>query len=381
MPAHDFEGNSKRAEEYFFNDKSISDINKEYVRKFADQYNKKPSTRTIFFHYITFLARDVPDIKVAMQDRDLINKLFKKYRTEQPKSYLGFIIKESLVFVRWLNDDEKPKGFKDIDNISKKDQKRDLKPSDMLTWEDGKKLASLTTSQQFKAIILTQLDAGFRPSEFIDLNYGDVDIKKDVIVFNVSKEHKTGARSVICQRSAPEFLRWYYSHPTKKANDPLWILENRSKKAENYTIKRYNYSSLWCRMKLLGENAKIKKPMDFYNLRHSSCVLDKLDNLPVELAAQRHGHSVKYFTEVYGRLSVDDMINRTRLHYGQIPEKEKLKQNIICERCKSINDADAEYCHLCSSPLSLKKALEEKQKQEESVINAVIARLQGRKLK
>jgi hypothetical protein len=129
--------------------------------------------------------------------------------------------------------------------------------------------------------------------------------------------------------------------------------------------RRYTYAAIMKRAKTLFERANIKKPHDLYNLRHSSCVLDKLDNLPVELAAQRHGHSVKFFTETYGRLSVEDIADRFRLHYGEVEEKKQLEKNIMCERCGNVNEPGEEFCKQCNSPLSLKKALEvEKDKED-----------------
>jgi integrase len=233
----------------------------------------------------------------------------------------------------------------------------------MVSWEEGRKLADLTTSIQLKAIILTQLDAGFRPSEFIDLNYGDVSVKRDLVVFNV-RNGKTGGRSVICQRCVPYFLRWYHSHATKKKNDPLWIMEFVQKRnskeddKEEYKIRRYTYQAIVKRVYDLGKKVKIEKPLDFYNLRHSSCVLDKIDNLPIELAADRHGHSVGFFTQTYGRLSIDDVANRFRRHYGGEEEEQKLQTNTLCERCDFPNEPGRKFCGRCGSPLNFMTAIE-----------------------
>ena len=80
----------------------------------------------------------------------------------------------------------KPKGFKDIKGIPKIKQKRKLNPEDMVTWEDGEKLINSTNSMQLKAVLATQLDGGFRPSEFIDLKYGDIIQKNDFIIVSIT---------------------------------------------------------------------------------------------------------------------------------------------------------------------------------------------------
>jgi hypothetical protein len=233
---------------------------------------------------------------------------------------------------------------------------RSLDPSDMLSWEEGMKLSDSSPSIQLKAIILTQLDAGFRPSEFVDLNYGDVSVLDKVVVFHV-RNGKTGGRDVVAYRSAPHFLRWYHSHPTKKTDDPLWVQEyGHPSRVNEYKAKRYAYPAIRKRISSLAFRCEIKKPLDFYNLRHSSCALDKIDNLPVELAADRHGHSVKYFTSVYGRLSTQDVIKRFKLHYGERVETELIKGNVNCGFCQYPNSCDEKACLRCSGSLNAKDA-------------------------
>ena len=229
-----------------------------------------------------------------------------KYAPATWNTYANVLIR----FGRWLNGGKLPLGFQDIAKQRASKEKRSLDPSDMVSWEEGIALSERTLSIQLKAIVLTQLDAGFRPSEFVDLNYGDVSVMDRVVVFHV-RSGKTGTRDVVAYRSAPYFLKWYYAHPTKGEKDPLWVKEyTHPAKINEYVAERYEYAAIRKRIRGLGFRCEFKKPLDFYNLRHSSCALDKIDNLPVELAADRHGHSVKYFTGVYGRLSTKDIINK-----------------------------------------------------------------------
>jgi hypothetical protein len=179
-----------------------------------------------------------------------------------------------------------------------------------------------------------------------------------MVLFSV--KGKTGQRIVWMHRAAPYFLRWYDNHPSKKRDAPLWILENvklsHRKNGETTKLSRYSYPTLQKRFYLLKAKAGLEKPMDFYNLRHSSCVLDKIDNVPVELASERHGHSVKFFTDVYGRLSFEDTLARVRNHYGEPEERKQLVKNQVCGRCRAINEPEAEYCQVCGVPLSVEQA-------------------------
>lgn len=358
----------------FLEDKDISDINKEYVRKFLDQYEVSSARKAIFFERIIFLSRAIPDIKKELDNKDLVNKVFNKFRESMGLSSYATLVNISLRFVTWLNDGSKPRGYVDIKRPPKIKQKRDLNPNDMITWEDGKCLAALCMSIQWKALILTQLDCGFRPSELLDLNYGDVDIKKDLVVFHV-RSGKTGKRDVIAQRSAPAFLTWYKNHPTKKKDDPLWMLEFNDRTKKGFSVRRYTYAALNKRLKLLFEKAEINKPSDLYNFRHSSCVLDKKDNLPLELASDRHGHSTLHFTQTYGRLNIDDVAQRYRLHYGQIEDKHKLEKNILCESCGFINEPNKKDCEQCHRPLTLERALNNEKRMEDAIVNSIYKKL------
>jgi len=358
MPIKDYKKVAEVSEERFFSRDEVNATNKEYVRKFLDAYDVSPARLSIFFKHIPHLLEHTPDIKKNMLNSDKINKIFKELRGRLSPSYYATVVNISKRFVRWVNDGELPEGFKDVNGISKKEQKRKLNPNDMISWEDGLNLAKAISSMQIKAAILTQLDGGFRPSEFIDLNYGDIETKKDFIVANV-KQGKTGARPVILFRCVPYLMRWLKLHPTRKADDPLWIMEFQKKggKKGEYEIRKYQYPALSKRVRELAEKISLKKPIDFYNLRHSACVLAKKDNLPLEEAAKKFGHSVEFFTNTYGRLSTEDSIQRLSKAYGLKEDKEKRELNATC-KCGFVNEPNSDICEQCGSPLSLKKAME-----------------------
>lgn len=151
-------------------------------------------------------------------------------------------------------------------------------------------LYSWTYSPQIKAQILTQLDGGFRPSEFEDLKYGNIQVEEDAIIVFVDGG-KTGRRVVVLRRCREYLLQWLAVHPSKKTEDPLWVLENPtlSRKTHSSDVIPYEYVNIRSRLNRLAKKHGFTKPVDFYNLCHSSCVLDKLDNLPVDLAANGTG--------------------------------------------------------------------------------------------
>lgn len=332
MPIVDYEAKARLAENRVMTSSEVSERTKHLLRRFQMAYDVSPARRQIFFDKIKRFVEHFPDVEAVLADRDAINEFFAELRQcYSPASYATYI---SVVrrFLSWVNDGKFPESMCDLNTKKSQRWKRDLEPEDMTTWEEGLSMAEISTSTQLSAICLCQLDCGFRPSEFSDLNFGDVEVRAGFIIFYV-RGGKTGGRVVIGKRCMPAILKWLDAHPSKRPEDPLWISEEKISinRADKLKVVRYAYPAMQKRVRETGRRAGIRKPLDFYCLRHSSCTLDKIENVPVELAAGRHGHSVRYFVETYGRLSVDDLVHRFQAHYGIEAEQRKkiyLKEEI-----------------------------------------------------
>jgi integrase len=350
MPIENYKQKAQTRIKHLLEDQKISAKNKTDFKKYIQLIEVSDARIGIICTHLARLFIEIADVIGSMDDKDQVIKGFAKLRKNNSEGVLESIKNCGKAYVRWYNDGETPKGWKAIKSNSKA-QKRKLKPEDMLTWEDGLKIISGTASLQMKAIIMTELDAGFRPSELIDLKHGDIQIKDNFAIARVN-DGKTGARNVILFRSLPYIHRWLNAHPTKKKGDPLWISENIT------TIKPYNYYALRKRIGEIAKRAGVEKPTDIYNMRHSACYLSKMDNVNPELAARKFGHSVKFYTDTYARLSSEDDIKRYSKIYkvGKEQEEEETKP-IICERCKFTNEPNADFCEECSSPLSIKAAM------------------------
>ena len=338
----------------------IPEQSKRVLQRFLIAYDVSEARKVIFLTKIRPLLTEFNPIESALTERDRINELFARLRQHySPATYATYI---SVIrrFLSWLNDGERPASLRDIKPGKKADRRRNLKPEDMLTWEDGLLISDSLCNTQLQAAVQAQLDCGFRPSEFIDLNYGDVEVSTGLAVFHI-RDGKTGSRNVVAHRCVPSLLKWLDVHPTKRPGDPLWISEKRIKTSPNgqLCVVHYSYPAIAKRIKIAGRKAGIDKPLDFYNLRHSSCVLDKIDNLPIDLAAERHGHGVKHFVGTYGRLSVQDVMRRFHSHYGT--EKEEVSQVIehqTCPICKRLNEQANIRCSSCGTPLNAQGARE-----------------------
>lgn len=369
MPIIDYEQVSQKWFDKLINNGNISDKNKEHFRKFIDAKDFSKARLLIYCLHLPKFLTEVKDAKKAMHDRDAINHIFKKFRESLSTSYYSIVVNISIAFVTWLNDEEKPKGFKDIKSVPKRKQRREsLQDKDMLTWKEMIDMCRHTNSIQIKAIGTAMLDGGLRPSEFIDLNYGSIERDGPLMIAHV--DGKTGKREVALFKCVPYLQRWLDNHPTKKANDPLWVSEYKTKsRNRNDGIMRYKYPAIVKRIRELGKKAKIKKPLDFYALRHSSCTIDKEENVPVELAAEKHGHSVEHFTQTYGRLSTKAKRGRYKRALGvnETKIKELPQQPIICKSCDTINEPGKELCEKCGNPLTLTTALKMEQHKDKEL--------------
>lgn len=359
MPILDYDKRAELQREKTLENPRISPANRAHLLRFLDSYNVSSARLAIFLKHIEFLLENTEDIAREMNDRSFINRLFRQFNDRMTHSYYNTIVNVSLRFVRWLNDDVKPSGFKDIKNGGKKEGKRGLDPEDMLTWEDGLMMSKTSADIQMSAIIMTQLDAGLRPSEFIDLNYGDISIQKPCGVIKV-RHGKTGSRDVVLFRSVPFLQRWLLEHPTKRRDDPLWIMKYHYKshlKGGRKPDMRYAYPAVLKRVKELGGTCQIKKPLDFYNFRHSAVTLSKKENMNPDLAAEKFGHSIEFYMNTYGRLDLKDKIHRFAQHYGAEEEVEKkIELNRECHTCHFTNEPGDDICRQCGAPLTFEAA-------------------------
>ncbi len=359
MPITDYKKRADRTELQIQEHPKISQSNKSLIQRFLVSYDVSDGRRLLFLCHIQKLLIFFPDMEEALRNRDKMNDFFAELRRNyRPASY-ATVHGVTRRFLKWLNDGKEPQSLRDIKIRSRKTLRRELKPEDMITWEEGQRMADVSCDLQMAAIILTQLDCGFRPSEFIDLKYGDVMRQTGLVVISV-RAGKTGARHVVAQRCVPALLKWMDSHPTKKDEDPLWVAMNSMRKVASgeINIGPYKYYAMRKRLQFLAQKSKISKPVDYYAIRHSSCVLDKMDNLPVDLAAERHGHSVKHFVETYGRLSVKDVMKRFRSHYGDDEEEAKPTQNRTCQTCGASCRPESKWCASCATPLNTEGATE-----------------------
>lgn len=385
MPIIDYEKSAEASFKAILEDPKISDVNKAHAERFDKVYkrNVRPATRNKFWRHMPFFLRETNDCTELFEDRDAVNDLFERLHRELSSGYYITIINCTNRFVRWLNDDMKPKAFKDIKSPKKSLQRRKLSKNDMWEWEEALKVIGETNSVQVKAMVMTQLNLGARPSEFIDLRYGDIEAKGDFMIINI-RDGKTGERKALLYHAVPYLARWMNDHPTKDKNDPLWILEDSKKshrKGDKESAKgkviSARYPAIRKRIEVLKARANIDKGSDFYTFRHSCARLLRLWGVPVEECAKQLGHSVKEFTETYGRLDTSDRELRHAKAFGiEVEDSVSAPKPQSCAKCGSLNGAESEFCGRCGSALSVKTALGQMAEQDAAIEEFLMSKLE-----
>lgn len=355
-------------------DDKVSKINRKYVKDFLKSYNVENTTLAKFYDFIRYFLHETKDAKKSLASRDETVQIFNRLHERLGVNGYATTVSVTKRFARWLFDDEMPKTLNSIKQLTDKEKRKLRRVNNgnyqTITWEEGLKISEATNSIQLKAMLMTELDGGLRPSEFFSLRYGDVKRDEKFIILQLSETKTSEPRNVIIYRAAPYLSRWLELHPLKNDKSPLWLMENKVKSSryrKNKESWSYDYDSARKLLAKIAKEAGVNKPLYFYNLRHSAIALSKQENMNPDLAAEKFGHSIKFYTETYGRLTEKQQINRYKAHFGEpmdnVSDTKKPKE---CPMCGCINEPEKTHCEKCNSALSLTVAINaDKKKGEE----------------
>lgn len=388
--------NVESLKQKFHERKDISNVNKDHFINFFKGYNCAPASAEKLCNFLPYVLSKCDDVVATMNNEAELVAIFDDlYSTPRPDKKLkdkvdkkGKVIEEGKIvkgkilspssykiildctktFCRRLNNDILPDTFKRVKQLTKKDKaglmRVNKKGYKTYTWEDALKIAEQTNSIQLKALVLSQLEGGLRPKELESLDYSDVKQDGKFFVFSIyGDESKTArGRKVVLFHAAPYLRRWLDMHPTKHdPKSPLWVMEHNKHGADyrkGGKNNRYKYQAIKQAVKRLAKLAGFEKGISLYMMRHSSVALKKKENMPLEVAAEMMGHGVGYYTQVYGKLTDEEQINRVKAHYGEaVAGKENKESSLLCSICNTINEPNKELCEKCSQPLTIAAAM------------------------
>jgi integrase/recombinase XerD len=278
----------------------------------------------------------------------LVSWLTDQDYTPHTVSDYAFALKRFYKFVRFGNVDPETPYPEEVRWV-----RRGLKASertlpDFVTEEQIITLVSAADKLRDKAMLSVGYEGGFRASELLLMNVGDVTL--DERGARVKVRGKTGERRVRLISSAPILGEYLDVHPLRdNPSAPLWLNEST-----NSCHRRLGWAGWDRQLKYIASKAKIKKRR-FYNhlLRHGSATAAAKYLSDSQLKI-RYGWSMgSRMPAVYVHLSGQDLDEKLEEIYAGRPIQLSKPQfaPIMCIRCGEPNTPGVRYCKKCGTPL------------------------------
>jgi len=243
-------------------------------------------------------------------------------------------------------------------------------PEDILSEEEIKKLAEVTTNPRDKALVLIFYESGCRVGELLTLKMKQISFDDYGAILLV--RGKTGDRRVRIIASAPALSSWLENHPDRENPEAyVWL-----SLATNCKYEPLNYRGLYDVFKDLAKKAGIKKHIHPHLFRHSRAthLANKLNEQ--QLKVLFGWTQASKMASIYVHLSGRDVDNALLALHGLSNKKEqeeKLKLK-ICPRCDEKNSPDAKYCKRCALTLDVETMEWENKMLDEVISKANVER-------
>jgi integrase len=183
--------------------------------------------------------------------------------------------------------------------------------------------STMPRTERSQAILWTLWESGFRASELLSLNVGDVVFDghrgAQLRLRPEAPDLKTGARTIYVVECVGPIRAWLELHPRgMDAKAPLFTsLFDRT------GLRRLNYQQLHAHVKSLGERSGVnksssrEKPLSPHDFRHSAATRDaKKGWMEAELRAKYGWAAGSHMPSLYVHLALGDMRARVRRDAG-----------------------------------------------------------------
>ncbi len=165
-----------------------------------------------------------------------------------------------------FDEKEDTRYLKLIKKLKGQIPQKSIRPQDLLTPSEVKRLINVCTMEQDRCIIASLFESGMRVGELMALTVSMVtlDEEKQEVTFNIPDIEgcKSGDRTVVCVEIYPYVVDWLKCHPNPAPNEQFIQLM---------------YFGIADRIKKVFERAGIKKPHNPHMFRHSAitqaCIL------------------------------------------------------------------------------------------------------------
>jgi integrase len=265
----------------------------------------------------------------------------------------GMNYKEYPECVKWMRPNN-PRG-----NTKSGGRSLPIRPEDLLTQEDIKKLINACNHPRDQALISILYESAARAEEVVKLRVGSIIFDK--FGAKVTLEGNTGARIIRLVHSVPYIQTWLNVHPYRdNPKAPLWCKIRKGLGKES--IQYHNVRKL---VVSLGKDVGIEKPCTPHKLRHAR-LTELAKHLPEQKLKVYAGWTPgSTMTGTYVHLSGKDLDDDILQLHGVTPKKPEkpLEKGALrpqpCVRCNKANSPTAQYCQFCGMILDENLALEQ----------------------
>lgn len=243
----------------------------------------------------------------------------------------------------------------------KKEIKKVLKKSDLLTREEIREILKNMRRPIDKCIFMVLLESKARKRELIELKMKDV-VFYDSYVMLYVRSSKTAQRNIPLIESVPYIYRYLEDHPKKDDPDAPFFMTKYRGEFRKYSPNAFN--------RILERNTGfLKKNIYPHLLRHTGLteMATKLTEFQLKQIAGWTLDSKQ--AARYVHLSNDDLENKILEIHGIKPPKKETRvthvEIIKCPRCNYENSDLDNFCSRCGSALNIKIVLEHKEEAKE----------------
>lgn len=284
-----------------------------------------------------------------------IDKLVEKIQSNDNRSAWtkqGYMVSIKRFFKWFYKSDEYPELVKHIKtSVAKNCEKI---PEEMLTEEEVIKIIDVAENYRDRALVSLLYETGGRVGELGSLSIKHVELNDSEGY--VTLHGKTGARRVFIKSSVPYLRKWLDVHPLRNDKDSalfvgIWCVGKN---------KPMNYEAIRKQVAELIKKAKVDKPANPHNFRHSRATFLAGYLTEAQLNYVMGWQPGSDMASVYVHLNGKDVNDAIRTIYG-LGEEKRIKESKFvpkkCMICGELNEVNSDICGRCNNPLSFKGAV------------------------
>ena len=351
----------------------IRDDDAEALLEFSKQLDLLSSEYSDYRHekllrHCVIMAEQVGGLSEALEDRDAAEEIVRWINTERStddyaeETNHDYRVAIRIFGKRTLKLDEVPESLAWIPTGTSNSHDPTPRRSEMLEWDEAKKMADEGTNNKRDAALITvSYELGPRGEEMYEVRMGQVQDAENGL--QIVLDGKQGEHSVTMINSGPYLQQWLADHPAPDDNEAyLWC--NLDDPYDNAS-----YQTFLARFNDAGERTGMDKPVTPTNFRKSNSYWLAKQGANESLINSRQGrtktsdHARRYLAE-FGPENENKQYAELQ---GLEVETEKTKDRtpLTCPRCDKETPRDEPFCVWCHQAMETDAVNELEQEESE----------------